>query len=126
MHYIISVENEFLTFNECLSLLFRCFGFKSVKPHVARIDTAVLRPKNVISVHPLDCCLQSFSPSFGFSLLLFNVIYLVESWDVTLRQVVSCYIATQCLVFLTEIVEEIEGRSAVSGFLDVRPVAELA
>lgn len=95
---------------------------------MARIDTAVLRPKNVISVHPLDCCLQSFSvfPSFGFSLLLFNVIYLVESRDVTLRQVVSCYIATQCLVFLTEIVEEIEGRSAVSGFLDVRPVAELA
>lgn len=38
------------------------------KPHVTRIDTAVIRSVNVISVHPLDCCLQSFSvfPSFGF------------------------------------------------------------
>lgn len=83
---------------------------------MTRTDTAVMRPVNVISVRPLDCCLQYFSvfPFFGFSYdtaFLKHYCFVVETRGVTFRQAFSRYIATQCLGFLTEIVAEIEGRS---------------
>lgn len=98
----------------------------TTQPHVARIDTTVIRPTNVISVH-LDRLLSAGIFFFSLLLAILRILGFFLHYNLVvatrLRQIVRCYIATQCLVFPTEIVAEIEGRSAVSGFLGVRPGA---